>query len=197
MINTQYETREAWLEALVDKLRPSFAELGKPLPDRIRISVGFPRGSRGKSAAIGQCWSGAAADDGVNQIFISPTLTDPARVCGVATHECSHSAAGIEQGHKKAFKLIAEGMGLTGKMTATTETPEFEAWARRVVRDLGPYPHAGLNESAGRKKQTTRLIKAECNDCWAIIRLTRRVIESPGLPPCACGGKFAEAEAGA
>ena len=35
-------TREEWLGALVDALRPVFAELGYPLPDRIRVSCGWP-----------------------------------------------------------------------------------------------------------------------------------------------------------
>jgi hypothetical protein len=34
--------REAWLEALLEKLRPLFSEAGYPLPEQVHVSVGWP-----------------------------------------------------------------------------------------------------------------------------------------------------------
>ena len=40
-------TREEWLREAIRRFRPTFAEIGRPLPAKIRITVGFgPNGAR-------------------------------------------------------------------------------------------------------------------------------------------------------
>lgn len=66
---------------------------------------------------------------------------------------------------------------------------------------LGVYPHAHMNP-AGRKKQTTRLIKAVCltgpvnasfdmeiQGCGYTIRTTQKWIDARGAPLCPCNAK--------
>ena len=47
-------TREAWLLAAIELLRPLFLEKGYNLP-RVRVSCGIPATSR-RGSAVGQCW---------------------------------------------------------------------------------------------------------------------------------------------
>jgi len=35
-------TREEWLRAAVERLRPDFSALGSPVPPAVQVSVGFP-----------------------------------------------------------------------------------------------------------------------------------------------------------
>lgn len=182
-------TREEWMQTFTDAARPRFEELGSPLPETIRISIGFP--STGKrSNAIGQCWYSEASDDGVCEIFIRPSLQDDSRrIAGVLVHELVHAAG--HKGHGPDFKKVATGLGLGGKMTATTETDAFYAWADPVLEQLGPFPGAKLNEGmliGGKAKQTTRMLKVECGDCGWTFRATQtRVNEMTDHTCLACG----------
>jgi hypothetical protein len=118
-------------------------------------------------------------------------IDDGIKALSTLVHELIH-AAGI-MNHKSEFKRPAEKLGLTGKMKQSVASPELEERLKLVLDRIGLYPHPGIKED-GRviKKQTTRLIKAVCEneDCGAIIRLTQKVIDDPGLPTCACGGEF-------
>jgi hypothetical protein len=186
------DTRERWLERGVEELRPVFAEAGVPLPERVRVSVGFPsRGGVGsRKRTIGQCWPKAAADDGVGQIFISPLLAEPVHVLDVLAHEALHAAVGTACGHRGAFVRGCKAIGLTnGKPTQASAGPELRARLEAIAESLGPYPHAALKAKGRVKKQTTRMLKASCA-CGYIIRLSRTWAER-GLPTCHCGKRFA------
>ena len=79
-------TREDWLIEAVDALRALFAERGIALPEKIRVSCGWPHsGNRGQGRAhvIGQCW---ARKDGTSEVFISPVLDDGLAVATVLVH---------------------------------------------------------------------------------------------------------------
>ena len=66
-----HSTREAWLLDVTAHIAPWYVSAGHPLPD-VKVSCGFPsKGKRGK--AIGECWSGECAADGLSQIFVQPT----------------------------------------------------------------------------------------------------------------------------
>jgi len=168
---TKPATREAWLNEFTKRSRPFFKKAGHPLPKEIRCSIGFPsKGIRGKS--IGECWSATASKDKHAEIFIRPNQqSDTSRVAGILTHELCHAALGHEEGHGKVFRKLATSLGLTGKMTATTEGPGWHAWADPIIKELGKLPGAALGEvelSGGKKKQTTRMLKLVCTECdWA------------------------------
>jgi hypothetical protein len=173
-------TREEWLNAFTAAARPIFAKAEFPLPNKVRVSVGFPLNSRG-GKVIGQCWSTDASADGINEIFVTPTLDDTGRIADVLTHELCHAATpGAKHGPK--FKQCATAVGLEGKMTATTAGAGWHEWADPILADLGPIPHASLDPNQrGVKKQTTRLIKCACDDCGFTFRTTAKWISGKEL----------------
>jgi hypothetical protein len=178
--------RQQWLEKSVTAQRKLFKSKDYVVPDTVRVSVGFPRGSHGKGRAIGQCWSHEVSSDQHNEIFISPELgtkKGSVKILGVLAHELTHATVGIKAGHKAPFKRCALAVGLTGQMTATEEGPEFKEWATWHIERIGPYP-AGTITLGMRKTQSTRLVKCECAECGYIARVTRKWIGTAGAPVC-------------
>ena len=182
-------TREEWLNAFLNELRPWFKDRAEvEIPTDARVSVGFPGGGSARKR-IGECWARKVSKDGVNEIFISPVLQDPARMGDVLVHEAVHAVDDCVSGHKGEFKRIAKDVGLEGKMTATRAGAELKAELDRIIALLPPLTHGALDLST-RKKQPTRLVKLECDCCGMILRTTAKWIEQTGTPNCACGGQF-------
>ena len=181
MIINNDNNRELWLNKAIVKLETLFAESDYTVP-QVRVSVGFPLGRGGRNQVIGQCWSGSATADGVPQIFIDPSLTDSKRVLDVLAHELVHAIVGAEAGHKAPFKQCAESIGLTGKMTATVASDALNVKLATIVESIGEYPHAKLDPSK-RKKDGTRMIKTECQECGYIAYTSRKWLEV-GAPIC-------------
>lgn len=185
MAKPKYATREEWLHAVKDQIAPKFKEIGAPLPDNIRLTCGFPsHGATGlKDFVAGQCWPPKQSGDQQYEILISPRLEDfPA--AETLVHELCHAADECKHEHKAPFVKIAKAMGLTGKMTSTKAGPELTASIERIMRAVGPYPHAPLSVHEEDKKQTTRMIKACCETCGYTCRVTRKWLEQDGPPIC-------------
>lgn len=185
-----HANREAWLHAFTDAARPHFAVASRPLPDTLRIGVGWTSGgARAASKVIGECYHPAAASDGVRSIIISTGagLPDAEAVAAVLTHELAHAALDAGVGHKRPFVDLVRALGLEGKATATVAGDVWRAWAAPALEALGPYPHSTLTAGeTGKKKQGTRMLKAAC-ECGYTVRLTRKWADA-GLPICgACG----------
>lgn len=179
-------TREQWLTAAVDALAPLYAEVGETLPE-VRVSVGWPGGRGAKNTVIGQCWHPEAASDGVAQLFISPVLADSTRVLDVLAHELIHALDRNASGHRGRFAKVAKAIGLTGKMTATVAGEDLKARLDGIAEGLGEYPHAALKAGGpGTKKQTTRMLKVECQSSGYTLRTTRKWLEEYGAPFCPC-----------
>lgn len=183
------KTREEWLLRVTDALRPVFEKAGGEIPEKVRATCGWPstRALSSKNKRIGECWSAGQSADETREVFVSPALSDPVRVAGVLAHELVHAALPDGTGHKAPFKRLATAIGLTGKMTATTEGPEFLAMIGPILKRVGPYPHAALTGS-NHRKQGTRLIKVECPACGCVVRMTRKWLDEVGPPACGCGG---------
>lgn len=182
-------TREDWLAAITAKLAPYFEDRGKPLPEKVRVSCGWPsrRPTALKNRVVGECWSPAASADAATEVFVSPYLSDGVEVGAVLVHELCHAAAGTMCGHKGDFRKLALALGLTGKMTATTAGDELKARLNALIQGVGAYPHATLDATkSGKKKQGTRMIKVICPECGYTVRTTAKWIEV-GLPTCCCG----------
>jgi hypothetical protein len=187
-------TREQWLQLALKKLAPLFREAGHDISDlNIQVSVGFPsrRALGAKRRTIGQCWPPEAAADGSAQIFISPVLDEPVKVLGVLVHEIVHAVVGCEHKHKAPFAKVAKQMGLTGKMTATEESPELVEKLKAILAKMDSYPHGALLVAAVTKdKQTTRLLKVVCpsgcssEDKVYTVRVTKVHLEAYGPPIC-------------
>jgi hypothetical protein len=187
------DTREQWLTELTDKLRPMFAAIDFPLPEKIRTSCGFP--SKGalakKKQRIGEAWSSSQSEDQHFETFVSPVVSDPVEVAAIQVHELCHCAAGLECKHRKPFTTVARAIGLEGRMTATTAGPALKDTLQDFVEEIGPYPHAKLVHSSNPKKQTTRMILVKCPklECGYQVRTTKKWIEV-GVPTCPCGEKM-------
>lgn len=207
-IATRDATREAWLMAAIDILRPTLKQAGcTTMNERVfAVSVGFPKGNVRK--VIGQCWAAKASEcGGTNHVFVSPVLSDAVQVLGVLVHEMIHADDDGESGHKGHFAACAKTVGLTGKMTATTVGEDLQPVLEDIVTELGPYPHVKLNiGSAVIKKQTTRMLKATCSlgsDCpvkdekgnGLVLRMSRKWAEI-GMPSCICGEEMKIEESG-
>lgn len=185
-----FTTREEWLTAAVEAMRPMFAEVGETIP-AVRVSVGWPdKGGHGrKNTTIGQCWASFTTADKVAQIFISPTLDHAGMVLATLAHELVHAVDDCKSGHKGRFAKIAKGIGLAGKMTATHAGSELAPKLATIAETLGAYPHAKLTPvraGQGEPKQTTRMIKCECGECGYIARTTRKNLAERGAPICPC-----------
>ncbi|WP_375292297.1 SprT-like domain-containing protein [Sphingomonas melonis] len=195
-----YETREAWLLAFVTASRPMFEAAGAELPERVRVSVGFPsKGSRSK--VIGECWTAKASADGVSEVFIVPGLqADPARIADVLTHELIHAALGTEEGHGPNFRRVMKRLGLEGKATATVAGDGWRQWALPIVEALGAFPGAelqsGLALAGGKKTQTTRYLKVMCSCCDWTARVTAKHLADHEVLSCpipTCAGELGQA----
>jgi hypothetical protein len=180
----KHMTREDWLNKVATHMQPWFTAMGLEVP-AIRVSVGFTSaGARGK--AIGECWCKSCSSDGVFEIFLHPALDDPMRVAGVLAHEIVHAVVGLQAGHGPKFRKVATAIGLEGKMTATTEGEAFKKRADSIIRSVGHFPHKRLaGGSTAKKKQGTRLIKCECEECGYTVRTTAKWLDvGPPLCPC-------------
>jgi hypothetical protein len=187
--------RETYLQAAVEELRPSFSANGHTLPLAIRVSCALPSNAK-RSGAIGECWADTRSADGHYEIFISPTLADPARVFDVLIHELCHTAKGC-MNHGVNFQKLAEAMLLipaTNSWKSTVAAPTFMAAYGSIIDGLGVYPHAALDMSS-RKTQGTRMLKASCPSCAYTVRLTAKwafdSYGNPRLPVCPCGDTLA------
>lgn len=194
------KSREEWLNKAATQIRKHIKSTTGVVVPAVRISVGFPY--RGRSNTIGQCWAGAAVKDGKPAIFISPVLTDTARVLDVLAHEMVHAAFPME-GHKGEFSKTAKAIGLVAPWTATTASPEFAKTLKAIAKRIGRYGHSPIRAAGtvtikgtpspspvpGGKvvgKQSTRMLKVSCPDDGYTVRTTAKWI-AVGFPTCPCG----------
>lgn len=187
---TVHTVRETWLTSFIDASRYLFEMNGYQLPDKIKISVGFPHiGAKGKR--LGECWSNER--NGGYNIFISPLLDEPAQIGPIVTHELCHAAVGLKAGHNKTFAKCAYTMGLEGKPRSTTPGPLWHQMHADVVAALGDFPHYKLEISNFKKPGSTRMIKCECTECGMIFRTTRKYLEDTTHLQCplpTCGNEI-------
>lgn len=179
-------SRETWLQALAEDMRGWFRAEGLAVPPPVRISVGFTsKGAR--SNRIGECWYSHAVEDGIPAIFLHPKLTTAEDVGATLLHELVHAAEGPTAKHGAPFKRAATRLGLTGRMTATTATPELAERITASAAVLGPFPHAGIVAASGTTsigpKQTTRMLKVACPVDGYVARVARSWLDH-GAPIC-------------
>lgn len=181
----KFKTREEWLAYVTNESRPAFKTAGFPIPKQVRFSIGFTSsGARGR--AIGECWTPKASADSHAEIFIKPTESVPDRVGGILWHELVHAAVGNEHGHKGDFKKAINALGFEGKAThALPSEATMRKALRPILKRAGKLPHASLDTMVTtRKKQPTRLLKAQCPECGYVVRVTGKWLQEVGLPYC-------------
>lgn len=194
-INPLFETREAYLQEaasliLDDCIMPAVEAKGFDFPrPRFRISMGFPPNSRASQKVIAVCFVRAASSDGVNEIFINPTIDDAPTVLDSIAHELIHATDDCKSGHRNFFASIARKIGLEGKLTETHAGPALATTLEGIANLLGPFPHHKMDIQAGRKIGGTRLLKVECRweDCKFSFRTSQKQIDkmvSHDCPAC-------------
>ena len=176
--------RQEWVEKALKTLRNHFDSKGYKVPDNIRVTIGWPKGGRKR---IGECFFTEASTDQHFEIFISPELGKGGvhsdhPVMEVMAHEICHTIAGFKAKHNKPFKIIAEAIGLTGKMTSTLPGPMMLEVIKSFEELNGPYPAGALTRNM-LKKKATYLIKCECPECGYVVRTTQKWLEQ-GDPIC-------------
>lgn len=186
-----HQTREQWLEAAVRLMAPLFEEKDYTVP-AVRVSCSFPsvRALAAKKRRGGECWGKEITVDGVPQIFISPLIKDSVEVLAILVHEVVHAVVGSAAKHGGKFKKCALAVGLEGKMTSTVAGDELVEIAKEWIKELGDYPHPGLKPGQRpEKKQTTRMVKCECEECGYSLRTSRKWLDDAGAPLCPCNKK--------
>jgi len=217
-----YGERESWLQAATAIMRPWFVEIGFPIPEKLRIAVGFgPDGARAENATIlGVCLHTSCSADKVNEIWISPEHASTGKMLGTLIHELIHAALNNQDGHRGRFAEAAVKLGLSGKMTATTVEGDLLMKLEMIAASLGEYPGAqvditGILEespvgpdgkpvpaagggriSSGPAKQKARMIKVQCETdfcrCAGYTVRTTRTWLDMGLPKCPEGNDMVE-----
>lgn len=159
---------DTWLMRAVAQLRPVIKErTGIELPEQIRASIGWPRGSK----HVGEAWSGAA--DGVPQIYVSPQLGNAERVLDVLTHEMLHVGLPKVKGHGKPFAAAAAKVGLAGPADETFAGPALMVVLRDIHEELGTYPHSPIEPPPAKKTPRSRETEPNtqtyvCVDCQSM-----------------------------
>jgi hypothetical protein len=183
------KSREEWLNVVLHKHIAKLlkAKAGVELPKDAKVSVGFPGGGSARKR-IGECWPRARSSIKVNEIFINPSITSPTLMIDVLVHESIHAVDDCKSGHKAPFRKMATAVGLEGKMKSTHAGAELLKWIGEVLKAMPKMDYGHLDLS-GRKKQSTRMLKLECNDCGYVVRTTQKWVDV-GTPSCCCGGHF-------
>ena len=197
MKNTNVMNRETWLNMMIDKAIPMFEKSGfkiSEIRDKLKVSCSMMIGQRksSKFGAIGQHlpteWNKAQN----HEMLISPTLENGVQVVGVLIHEMCHAIqrhmyGNTVRAHGKEFRKIAQSVLLTGKMTATTESPELKIIIENWIAEIGKYPHSEINLK-GRKRQGVRNLKVECISCDWSFRTSNKNISLMSSTKCLCCG---------
>ncbi|MBV8890874.1 MAG: transcription elongation protein SprT [Acidobacteria bacterium] len=189
-----HDSRESWLRAATNELRPYFEGCDYPLPDKIRFAIGFPSTGR-KGSRVGECWHSSTSNDEHFEIFIRADIDDPAEVLGVLVHELVHAVIPIDAKHGKLYRAAAVKLGLQGKMAHAMPGILLTKRLDELAANLGPLPHARLNIERGadnrgpadrEKKQGTRMLKAECDidGHGYVVRVAATHVRNDGPPIC-------------
>jgi hypothetical protein len=191
----KHPNREAWLLAanvLLDK--HVFGPVKRTIPKETHVTSGWPsvRSLSAKKRRIGECWDKSTSKDKHANIIISLKLDDPVEVLDVLVHEDVHAIVGNACGHKGDFAVLARRVGLEGPLTATHAGDNLKLMLKSIAKELGPYPHCGIDVTKHGKKQTTRMIKCECCECGYTARTTAKWINEKGTPICPCNERHME-----
>ena len=176
-----HPTRESWLMAGVERITPIFAARGHVVPT-VRVSIGWPASGQ-RSTHIGECWPTSRDTDGVNQIFIVPSLSDVVQVLDVLTHELVHAVDDCQHGHGKEFKEIALSVGLQGpRMRSASAGDKLKARLAAIAAELGAFPHGALTRRPPRARNPDPP-RARCPQCDYRLAIPKKFLHM-GPPIC-------------
>jgi hypothetical protein len=119
-----------------------------------------------------------------NRLNGSKTKIGSSYIAHVVLHEMVHQCTPYH-GHKGQFKRLAQSVGMTGKMTATTNGEDLEKrMISEVINVLGKFPHKAVTSTVTRKG--SRMLKVQCSkaNCAIIMRASAKVCEMINGQPC-------------
>lgn len=182
-------TREDYLNAGVEALRPIFAVHNAPLPANIRVSTGTPSTFK-RTGILGETFPDTSSKDGYFNIFVSPTVDDPVCVFEVLVNQLCRCTSGALSYKSNAYVGIAILMGLTctSNWAHAKGDSTFAEKYVEIISELGEYPHGAVS-MATTTTQTTRMLKAVCECLGAdpknqyTVRLTQKWALK-GMPIC-------------
>jgi len=162
--------REAWLTAALPHLARRFPVL-VDIDDDVRVSCGYgPRASR-RVRLVSVEWD----TSGVRQVYVSPLLDSAPEVLAVLAYGVTSS---------RAVRRSLGFTGACGDSDPVVPSPELCESLEALAAMLDAYPHAHTDPSATASRvQSTRMLKAECEPCGYIVRLSRTQLER-GAPLC-------------
>lgn len=180
------QAAEEWLKTAEAAVRPMFEDVGLMIPHDIRYAVAFP-GTGWRGGRIGECWARSASSDKRHTIIVRADRHEGVDVLAILVHEWVHASLPFGAGHGPDFGKPATALGLRGPMTATHASADLEKTLASIIETIGEPPWGKLNfegDAEDRpKKQTTRMLKAQCPGCGYTVRLTKKWAEQ-GLPAC-------------
>ena len=176
-----HTTRESWLLAAVEQLRPVFRARQHVIPQHVMVSCGFAS-TGARSHHIGQCWPTHSSANAINQIFISPALHEPVEVLDTLVHELVHAVDDCRHKHGPAFRKIALSLGMKGPMRSAHAGPELRQALTQLAQTLGAYPHGKL-QVPQRKTVSRPRPRAECSACGYQVPMYRKFLAF-GPPLC-------------
>ncbi len=118
----------------------------------------------------------------MNQIFISPALSDSVAVLDTLMHELIHAVDDCENKHGPVFKKMALKLGLKGPMRSAGAGPELKVRLKELAKSLGPYPHSKLSVPAKVVDRRPRP-RAKCSECGFTVPMLKAFIHY-GPPIC-------------
>ncbi len=155
MTQPLYATREEWLNAAVEELRPFFSSNGHTLPAEIRVATGYPTNAkRSGFKVLGQCIPNTNSADGHYEICVSPQVDNPYKVTEVLIAQLACTAKGALNQANKAYAKVAEAMHILPAGTAsnpyyeTSHGAAFDSAYAAIIQSLGTYPHAKVGTPA-------------------------------------------------
>lgn len=185
------QLRFEWIDQAVSLFRNHFAANWWPVPANIRVSVGYPVGSKDGKRKLGQCIHAIYSADNHTEIFLSPDYTNTVEVLETIAHEMIHATVedpnpgeGYKAvGHRGKFAMCALAIGFKAPMSSTPSDTKMLDFINGVVAKIGEFPAGRLNLTK-RKKKGTYLLKCECSECGYIARVTAKWVEKSGAPIC-------------
>ena len=140
-------TREDWLNAAVEHMRPLFIKHKLELPPKISVSCGFPSkgGISKERRTTGETWPSTATFDATVHVFVSPLEDEPHRVIGILARQLIQAALPDDAGFGPNFKAACSELGFEGHDKHAMPGIELQTKHLDGITDLlNEYPHAHL-----------------------------------------------------
>ena len=140
------DSKEIYIKTAFEKIIPLFRESGLPIDEiEERIQIKYADISP-KWAGLCHSWISGYYPQEEHEILISNKIDNGFDAIVVLIHEVCHAIQFHLYGdevrpHGKEFKVIAEAVGLTGKMTCTSANHELAIKIKEWEKEIGVFPH--------------------------------------------------------